>query len=124
MTLTTEADTIVAMAIRRRMEKRGLSQKALARKAELGDTYVRDILNGRNKNPRSDHLAAIATALNCSVLDPIDPEAAKAPIRDSEVVEKAEERALLAYWRALPRESRELLVLQMFRLRSDTLSSA
>jgi hypothetical protein len=49
---------------------------------------------------------------------------AKAPIRDSEVVEKAEERALLAYWRALPAESRELLVLQMFKLRSGAPSNA
>jgi transcriptional regulator with XRE-family HTH domain len=97
---------------------------ALAKKAGLGTTYVRDVLNGKNKNPRSDHLARIATALDCSVLDLIDPALAKAPIRDSEVVEKAEERALLAYWRALPAESRELLVLQMFKLRSGAPSNA
>jgi transcriptional regulator with XRE-family HTH domain len=115
MSAATELANPVIDAIRRRMERRGLTRVGLARKAKLKDTYVRDILQGRSKNPRTDHLVAIATALNCSVMELLDPELANGPIRDSEVVDKPEERAWLAYFRALPPESRERLLLDMIR---------
>jgi transcriptional regulator with XRE-family HTH domain len=113
--LAAEPQTHIADAIRRRMQKSGLTQKALALKAGLNETYVRDILYGRSKNPRHEGLVAIATALNCSILDLIDPELAAKPVMESEVVDKPEERALLAYFRAHTPADRERLLIDMLR---------
>jgi len=44
-----------------RAESLGLDMKAVADRADLGETAFRDILKGRSKNPRSDTLEKIAT---------------------------------------------------------------
>jgi phage repressor protein C with HTH and peptisase S24 domain len=49
--------------IERRMVEAGLTQKALALKAGLNETAVRDIRIGRSRNPRAVTLARIAAAL-------------------------------------------------------------
>lgn len=51
----------------------GLSQKALARKAGVGDTYVRDILKGKSRNPGGEKLECIAAVLGCTARDLLFP---------------------------------------------------
>lgn len=59
----------VAKQIERRMTALKLNPKSLSQKAKLNDTAVRDILEGRSKNPRHDTLQKIAKALGCSLGD-------------------------------------------------------
>ncbi|MFT8953764.1 MAG: LexA family transcriptional regulator [Gluconobacter sp.] len=59
-------DSFIARELRRRMDAKGFKQKALAIKADLNETYVRDILKGKSKNPEASKLARIAAALGCS----------------------------------------------------------
>jgi transcriptional regulator with XRE-family HTH domain len=103
----------VARAIYRRMKEAGLSQRALALKAGLPETYVRDVMSGKSKNPKHHSLAAIATALNCSLLDIIDPKLASLPPKESEVVDKPEERAWLAFYRALSPDARTRMLVEL-----------
>jgi transcriptional regulator with XRE-family HTH domain len=51
------------------MDYRGFGQKALALKAEQNETYVRDILVGKSRNPTHSRLIKIAKALDCSIED-------------------------------------------------------
>ena len=55
--------------LRRRMKEAGLNQLRLARAAGLNDTYVRDVLSGRSKNPGIEGLQRLAAALNCEITD-------------------------------------------------------
>jgi transcriptional regulator with XRE-family HTH domain len=103
----------VAKAIYRRMQEAGLNYRSLALKAGLPETYVRDVMYGRSKNPKHHALAAIATALNCSLLDIIDPKLANLPLKESEVVDKPEERAWLAFYRALSPDARTRMLVEM-----------
>jgi transcriptional regulator with XRE-family HTH domain len=103
----------VAQAIKRRMLLAGLNYRSLALKAGLPETYVRDVMNGKSKNPKHHSLAAIATALNCSLLDIIDPQLASLPLEKSEVVDKPEERAWLAFFRAHSPADRARLLVEM-----------
>ena len=59
----------LAKQIERRMTAFDLNPKSLSKKAGLNDTAVRDILEGRSKNPRSDTLQKIAKTLGCTVGD-------------------------------------------------------
>ncbi len=61
--------TTIARQIDRRMKLLGLNQRSLALKAKINDTGIRDILEGKSKNPRSDTLAKIAKALGCTTAD-------------------------------------------------------
>nr|WP_239427496.1 helix-turn-helix transcriptional regulator [Acetobacter ascendens] len=63
----------VADELERRMALLGLSQKALARKAGVGDTYVRDILKGKSRNPGGEKLECIAAVLGCTARDLLFP---------------------------------------------------
>ena len=49
------------------MLKKGLNPKTLAEKANVGRSFVYDILNGKSTNPTSTKLTAIAEQLNVSV---------------------------------------------------------
>lgn len=53
--------------IEKRMKRMGLTQKALALKAGLNETAVRDILKGRSKDPQLSTLRALSRILLCSV---------------------------------------------------------
>ena len=55
--------------LRLRMKTQGIGAKALSLKAGLNDTYVRDILKGKSRNPRNAHLQKLALALECQVSD-------------------------------------------------------
>lgn len=49
--------------IRTQMEALGLTQKELAKRAGLNETYIRDLLEGRSQDPKLSKIQAVATAL-------------------------------------------------------------
>lgn len=55
--------------LRRRLKLSGISQKGLAVKAGLNETAVRDIIQGRSRDPQYNTLRAIVRVLGCSVED-------------------------------------------------------
>lgn len=61
--------TPVISNIEKRMREKGLTQKGLALKAGLNETAVRDILQGRSKDPQLSTLRALAEVLQCSIED-------------------------------------------------------
>ena len=77
-TTASEAPSPLAAELTRRMAAAGLTQKALALKAGLNETAVRDIRRGRSKHPRHDTIEKLATALNCSVMALLAPGTADA----------------------------------------------
>lgn len=64
-----KTETMIARNLRMRMEAEPIGQKALAVRAGLNETYVRDILVGKSLNPRQEHLTKLARALHCNVAD-------------------------------------------------------
>jgi transcriptional regulator with XRE-family HTH domain len=62
-------DEGLIVRLRLLMKARKIGQKALSAKAGLNDTYVRDILKGKSRNPRNAHLQKLALALECHVSD-------------------------------------------------------
>jgi transcriptional regulator with XRE-family HTH domain len=50
--------------VRRRMLAAGLKMKRLSLEAGLGETYVRDLLTGRSKNPKTEELQKVMDVLN------------------------------------------------------------
>ena len=52
-----------------RMLAKGMHAKGLSLAAGVNAAYVRDILKGRSRNPRTGHLAQIAAALGCTLGD-------------------------------------------------------
>ena len=70
--------TPFARELTRRMKAAGLTQKALALKAGLNETAVRDIRGGRSKHPRHDTIEKLAVALNCPVMALLAPGTADA----------------------------------------------
>ncbi|AQT05303.1 helix-turn-helix domain-containing protein [Acetobacter persici] len=63
----------VARELERRMALLGLTQKALSRNAGVGDTYVRDILKGKSRNPGGEKLERVASILGCTARDLLFP---------------------------------------------------
>lgn len=59
----------LAREITRRMAAGALGQKALALKAGLNETAVRDILVGKSRHPRHDTVEKLAGALGCAVAE-------------------------------------------------------
>lgn len=60
------------------MATQGMKQKHLARAAGLNETYVRDLLTGRSRNPRHQHLAKLADALDTTIEDLMSADGARA----------------------------------------------
>ncbi len=54
---------IMRNRIRERMSEVGINAKQLAEKAEVGKSFVYDILNGKSKNPTSNKLSSISKHL-------------------------------------------------------------
>jgi len=50
--------------IRRRMWALGLNMKRLSLDSGLGETYVRDLLTGRSKNPKTTELQRVLDTLD------------------------------------------------------------
>jgi len=59
--------------IRKRMEAKNLSIAALERKAGLNIHAIRNILTGKIRKPSAQCLQATANALECSLLDLMNP---------------------------------------------------
>lgn len=118
--------TPLAREVYRRMVARGMRQRELALRAGLNETYVRDILAGRSRNPRRDQLALLARALDCEIGDlpsgqPLSgsssQEVNRSPSNDPERIEPVDpssvlplypsEVALIRLWRILPPNVRD-----------------
>src|SRR5689334_7649933 len=61
--------TPLAHQVHKRMMELGISQKALALRAGLNQTYVRDLFTGHTRNPKYAHLEKLAQALGCEIAD-------------------------------------------------------
>lgn len=57
---------MLRLRIRERMRELGLNTRQLSQAAEMGRTYVPDLLKGKNKNPGNHAIHNIAKALKCS----------------------------------------------------------
>lgn len=102
----------LAREIHRRMRLLGMSQKSLALASRNNETYVRDIFKGRSLNPKSEQFARLASVLGCSVADLLgpDPSIPGSQPQIGDLIQDAEEAAILALWRVLkPRGRRRLL---------------
>lgn len=67
----------LAERLRRRIKAAGLNNYSAARKAGLGDDFVRDILRGKVRDPGALGLAQLAQALGCTMGELVgDPAAA------------------------------------------------
>lgn len=64
----------LAQEIERRMGEQGFTQKALALKAGLNETAVRDILIGKSRHPRHDTVEKIAAVLGVSAAALLEPK--------------------------------------------------
>jgi phage repressor protein C with HTH and peptisase S24 domain len=71
----------LARELERRMAAAGLGQKALALRAGLNETAVRDILIGKSRHPRHDTIEKLAKVLDTSVAELLG--GAKAPRESS-----------------------------------------
>ena len=88
----------LATELRRLMVAARIGQKALALKAQVNETYVRDILKGKSRNPEAAKLARVAEALGVPAAALLN--AAGAP-KALELVEDPKELLLLRAWREL-----------------------
>lgn len=95
-----DVDTPLVRTLKRLMHaKDGMSKKRLAEEAGVGLTYVRDVFEGRSKNPTASKLAKLAKVLGCSpaVLS------VAASAESGEFVQDSTELLLLGTWRQLPK---------------------
>lgn len=81
------------------MVEKGLGQKALALKAKVNETYVRDLFVGKSKNPKNDQLSKIAEALGCTLNDLTNPGWAEGIEESEKTAQSPEEVELLRIWR-------------------------
>ncbi|HEY2105557.1 MAG TPA: helix-turn-helix transcriptional regulator [Candidatus Binataceae bacterium] len=94
----------VARQVHYRMVDMGLSPKALSLRAGLNETYVRDLLIGRSRNPKGHQLTQLAAALECEVADllnAVDPGPARTKPESGDLIYDPEERAVVYLWRML-----------------------
>lgn len=56
-------ETSLQKRVRSRMDLLGLNPYQTAKRAELGDSFVRDILRGKTRSPNAENLAKLAAAL-------------------------------------------------------------
>lgn len=55
--------------LRQLMEAKGMNPTSLSRASGVGKTYIRDILEGRSKNPKISEIRQVADALECTLDD-------------------------------------------------------
>jgi transcriptional regulator with XRE-family HTH domain len=58
---------IMVQKIKKRMDEMGINARQLAAKAQVGKSFVYDILNGKSKNPTSSKLNSISRELGISI---------------------------------------------------------
>ena len=100
------AKSALVRELERRMQAAGLNQKSLALKAGLNETAVRDIRIGRSKNPRTDTLKRLASALGVS-LTVLSGEKPPATVRAQPTARGKSPRAAMAGSKLKPEKSRE-----------------
>jgi transcriptional regulator with XRE-family HTH domain len=64
---TTRHSNVLVDRLQRLLNEREISARALSRQAGLGDTYVNDVLSGKNASPSIPAVQAIAKALDTSI---------------------------------------------------------
>lgn len=62
-----EKQTDFIERLKEEMKKKGMNARVLAEKADVGSSFVYDILNGKSNNPTTMKLSAVAEALGVSV---------------------------------------------------------
>lgn len=102
--------TPLARNVFRLMTEQKIGQKALALKAEVNETYVRDILSGKSKNPRSDQIHKLAKALGTTVVRLRDPRMADSEDQRDKVVDPHETAAIMRMWGILSDEGRDRVI--------------
>lgn len=60
-------NAVMVQRIREQMKKTGISARELAEKAEVGRSFIYDILSGKSSNPTTKKIAAVAGVLGVSV---------------------------------------------------------
>jgi transcriptional regulator with XRE-family HTH domain len=116
-------DGPLAVNLRRRMRAMKIGQKQLATLAGVNETYVRDILKGRSRNPTASKLRRVATVLECEASDLMDATVSAAEA--GQFVRDPRELLLLETWRKLSQEEREgVLSYIAFRLSQAGASEA
>src|SRR5712691_7194579 len=63
----TRDSKVLVDRLQRLLNERAISARALSRQAGLGDTYVNDVLSGKNASPSIPAVQAIAKALDTSI---------------------------------------------------------
>jgi transcriptional regulator with XRE-family HTH domain len=100
-------DGPLARALRDRMKEKGIGQRQLALAARVNETYVRDILKGRSRNPEAGKLGRVAAALDWQLADlPVGVSQAQ----PGEFVRDPGELILLKTWRKLPEQERDAVL--------------
>ena len=101
----------LADRIRKRLKAMGLRRSAASKRAQLNETYVRDLIEGRVQNPRTEHLARLALVLGTTpewLLEGRGPEEVNVDTTSFEAAQAA--------WAKIPPGQREqaLRVLKSF----------
>lgn len=108
--MATEDQPPMIGRIRGRMKTLGLTAKRVASMADLNETYVRDILKGKSKNPRMAHLKKLATALGCDISELTNIGAVTGEQPSGDPPYSLEERALIRMWRILSEEAHNIVL--------------
>ena len=90
-------ESFIAKELKRRMDEKGFRQKSLATAADLNDTYVRDILKGKSKNPEASKLARIAQVLGCTSDDLLGKGSSITPVHTTQIEVRGDVQA--GVWR-------------------------
>ena len=64
MEMTIQESTLLVQRLRDAMDSRGITPKELARRANVGKSFVYDILSGKSLNPTTTRLSALSQVLN------------------------------------------------------------
>jgi transcriptional regulator with XRE-family HTH domain len=107
----------VAAEVYRRMMDLEIGQKALAQAAGLNDTYVRDLIAGKSRNPKTEQLQKLADYFGCRLEDLTNPGSASRDQSSNEVIDfpgvlplRPSEVRLVAMWRYLGRPARDRVI--------------
>ena len=106
----------VARAVYQRMMSSNLGQKALAHLAGVNETYIRDILKGKSKNPKSDQLLKVATALGCDLEDLTGPRRSSSNNHGGKLPYSESEIALIEMWRILSPSGKNIVISKIIEM--------
>lgn len=61
------ANRVLVERVKTEMHRSGLNARQLAKRANVGDSFIYDVLSGKSKNPTTRKIAAVANVLGVSV---------------------------------------------------------